>query len=57
MKKGERIQTTGKGRTARWGKDQGTITRVTKGSVFVRWDGTHFEDEMEPEEVERIEKS
>lgn len=47
----DRIQTSGAGRTARWGTYTGTVIRVCGESVFVRWDCLHFEDEMNVSEV------
>lgn len=52
FKKGDRVTVTGQGRTAGWGNIQGRITRATKCSVFVAWDGTSFtEDQMSIDEV------
>jgi hypothetical protein len=48
---GQRVETSGQGRTAEWQHLRGTVTRVTRNSVIVRWDGTSFEDEMDPAEV------
>jgi len=56
LRKGDRITTTGYGRTARWPATVGTATRVTKSRVYVHWDGTSFEDEMLPVEVKKIEE-
>jgi hypothetical protein len=54
-RKGDRITVTGYGRTARWGNIAGTVTRATKRSVFVHWDGCHFtEDEMDYAEVKPL---
>ena len=53
FQKGHRVTVTGIGRTARWGGIKGTVTRATKTAIFVVWDGTHFEDQMKPEEVKR----
>lgn len=54
IKQGTRIIPSGVGRTATWPKTPGTVTRVTRRSVFVYWDGTHFEDEMLPDEVSEV---
>lgn len=52
---GDRIETTGRGVTATWGRVyMGTVIRATKRAVFVRWDGCAFEDERAPEEVRRV---
>ena len=54
LKRGDRIQTTGAGRTANWQHTyHGTVTRRRGNSVFVAWDNLHFEEEMFPEEVKR----
>lgn len=50
--KGDRVENTGLCRKPFWGKIYGTVERATKRSVFVRWDGTHFSDEMTHEEVQ-----
>lgn len=49
--KGDRVQTSGAGRTAEWGHLTGTVTQSGKRAVFVVWDGTHFEDQMSVNEV------
>jgi len=54
MKKGTRVTVSGEGRTAKWGQIAGTVERATKRAVFVRWDGTHFSDEMKPSEIRQI---
>jgi len=53
MKKGELVMVSGKGRTKNWRPScRGCVTGVRKnGVVLVRWDGTHFEDEMKADEV------
>jgi hypothetical protein len=52
MRRGDRVQPSGWGRTARWHRDLGaTVLRVARGSVFVLWDETTFEDEMDPREL------
>lgn len=51
MKKGARVTVTGHGRTARWGNIAGTVTRRRGARIYVRWDGTSFEDEMQAAEV------
>jgi hypothetical protein len=51
---GDRVETTGKGRTRDWGKPgayRGQVTKRRGNRVFVRWDGLHFEDEMRKSEV------
>jgi hypothetical protein len=53
MKKGDIVRSTGKGKTKSWGHYIGTITKVNKDNIFVIWDGTTFEDQMNIEEVEQ----
>ena len=54
MKKGTRVTVTGHGRTARWGAYTGIVVRSTKRYITVRWDGTHFEDEMTRDEIREV---
>lgn len=54
IRKGARIETSGWGRTARWPYGTGTVTMVRKNRVYVHWDGTHFEDEMDAGEIRLI---
>ena len=57
-RKGDRIHTTGKGRTEKWGTlNFGTVLQVLTGhSVEVLWEGCNlFTDEMELSEIEREE--
>jgi hypothetical protein len=50
--KGARVLPSGAGRTATWPKTPGTVTRQMSGkSVEVVWDGTHYGDQMEQEEL------
>ena len=56
FQKGDKVTTSGVGRTAKWKKGTGTVTNVKGKSVFVHWDGTSFEDEMTEEEVNWIKK-
>lgn len=53
-RKGERVIPSGAGRTKRWPRTPGTVVSARGGSVFVRWDGTGFEDQMAPSEVRRM---
>ena len=48
------VTPSGKGRTAKWRKTEGTVTSVRKGSVFVIWHGTCVEDQMEPGELVKV---
>lgn len=55
LRKDKRVVVTGVGRTSRWDPTiAGTITSVRKGAVFVHWDGTSFEDQMDPAEVRLV---
>jgi hypothetical protein len=53
LKKGDRVITTGYGRTKKWGNKLGTVTKRRGDKVFVLWEGTsfHIEDEMDADEV------
>ena len=55
LKKGERVITTGYGRTKNWGNVVGIVTNTKRkdNKVFVQWEGTSFpiEDEMDADEV------
>lgn len=42
----EIVKPSGKGRTADWPENVGTVTKVTKESVFVQWHDCAVEDEM-----------
>lgn len=57
-RKGDRVEISGEGRTARWGTGlQGTVSFRRGESVFVRWDDTKFtEDQMFLSEVRLLEK-
>ena len=55
IRRGDRVCTSGKGRTAKWRKYCGTVTMRRKKSVFVVWDGARFtEDEMNVIEVKKV---
>ena len=47
----EIVKPSGRGRTADWSKHIGTVTRVTKVSVFVQWHDCAVEDEMNSGEL------
>ena len=47
----EIVKTSAKGRTADWPEHIGTVTRVTKDSVFVQWQNYAVEDEMSFDEL------
>ena len=53
MRKGDRVITSGQGRTAQWPTYRGTVLRkLTRHSVEVRWDGAQLStEEMELDEV------
>ena len=54
MKKGDTVRSTGKGKTKSWGNYIGTVVRKRKDKVYVLWENTSFEDEMDLEEVEPL---
>jgi hypothetical protein len=47
----EIVKPSGKGRTAYWPEHIGTVTRVTRESVFVQWHDCAIEDEMNFDEL------
>lgn len=47
----EIVKPSGKRRTADWPEHIGTVTRVTKESVFVQWHKYAVEDEMSSHEL------
>ena len=47
----EIVKPSGKGRAADWWKYSGTVSKVTKGSVLVRWHDCAVEDEMNSDEL------
>lgn len=53
LKKGDRVITTGKGKTKLWGDVVGKVTKRRGNKVFVQWESTSFpiEDEMDADEV------
>lgn len=55
-RKGDRVQVTGKGRTAFWPHYlKGTVEDTRQDRVYVRWDGTAFtSDEMARDEVKKV---
>ncbi len=54
MKKGDTVRSTGKGKTKSWGNYIGKVVRKTKDKVYVIWENTSFEDEMNFDEVELL---
>ena len=60
LKKGDRVITTGYGRTKDWGNNTiGTVSKRRGEKVFVVWENTifHIEDEMDIKEVKPYEKT
>jgi hypothetical protein len=54
-RKGDRVQTSGRGRTARWPRQTGRVSRRRGNAVFVYWDGAGLvEDEMDVDEVDLL---
>ena len=54
MRKGDAVRSTGKGKTKSWGNYIGTVVRKRKDKVYVLWENTSFEDEMDLEEIEHL---
>ena len=57
FKKGDIVKPSDKGKTENWPcYITGKVIRVDKklDSVFVIWYGTHFEDEMKPDELIKV---
>ena len=55
-RKGDRVQVTGKGRTANWGRDLlGTVQSTQGNRVYVQWDvARSLIDEMERDEIKKV---
>ncbi len=55
-RKGDRVQTSGRGRTAHWPHQTGRVSRRQGNAVFVYWSGGSglVEDEMDVDEVELL---
>ncbi len=53
LKKGDRVISTGYGRTKKWGNVVGKVTHRRGEKVFVVWEDTsfHIEDEMHVDEI------
>ena len=47
----EIVKPSGNGRTVDWPENLGTVTKVTKVSVFVQWHDCAVEDEMTFDEL------
>jgi hypothetical protein len=54
MKKGDIVRSTGKGKTKSWGNYIGKVVRKRKDKIYVLWENTTLEDEMNMDEVELI---
>jgi hypothetical protein len=52
MKAGDQVIPSGQGKTKNWRTITGTVTKINKTKVYVQWDGTSFEDELDKHEVE-----
>ena len=48
MKKGDVVYSSGQGKTSTWNQTKGIITKLSKDKIYVEWNNTSFEDEMEP---------
>ena len=53
-KKGDKVCTTGKGKTSTWKKTCGVIEKVWKNSVAVTWYDAPGSDEMSNKEIKKI---
>jgi DNA replicative helicase MCM subunit Mcm2 (Cdc46/Mcm family) len=55
-RKGDRVQVTGKGRTANWPRYlRGTVMGKYRAVVYVQWDHAAFTlDEMERDEIKKV---
>ena len=51
MKKGDIVYSSGLGKTKEWNQVKGIITKIEKDKIFVKWDNTSFEDQMEYHEI------
>ena len=51
MKKGDVVYSSGQGKTEKWNQVKGIVTKLSKDKIYVEWDNTSFEDEMEYNEV------
>ncbi len=54
MKKGDAVRSTGKGKTKSWGNYIGKVQKRRKDKVYVIWENSTFEDEMNIDEVELL---
>lgn len=56
VKKGDRIVTTGYGKTKNWKKIEGIVSHRRGNKVYIIWEGTKFyiEDEMDIREVRKV---
>ena len=51
MKKGDVVYSSGLGKTSTWNQTKGIITKLSKDKIYVEWDNTSFDEEMEYDEV------
>ena len=54
MKKGDIVYSSGLGKTKKWNQTRGIITKIEKDKIYITWDNTSFEDEMEYQEVLKL---
>lgn len=54
MKKGDTVRSTGRGKTRTWGNYIGKVQKRRKDKVYVIWENSTFEDEMNLDEVELL---
>jgi hypothetical protein len=54
MKKGDIVYSSGLGKTKKWNQVKGIITKVSEDKIYVKWDKTSYEDEMEYHEILKL---
>ena len=54
MKKGDIVYSSGLGKTKEWNQVKGIITKVSRDKIYVKWDKTFYEDEMEYHEILKV---
>ena len=51
LRKGDRAETTGLGKTAKWPPCKGTVERREGKDVYIQWDNSFVADQMEEHEL------
>ena len=54
MKKGDIVYSSGLGKTSTWVQVKGIITKVSRNKIYVTWDNTSFDHEMEYHEILKL---